>query len=355
MSKVPPKKSGKGKPGAPANATTGVIDQAVTDNRVRLGMPYLDLRKLPREPVLIGAVAPRKSGKSTMIMNMIHAQKPDYVFAFCGSEGAVKDCVDAGIPPMYIYREPTNDDLQKIFDGQVKRVRMYGKENAPLIFIVVDDFSSNRSVMRFPALKILACNGRHYNITVLISTQNVMDLPSDQRQQYTMVFTRKIPGEDERKKVHRMFFTDSIPAYKAFDAMMAALKKMPYTWLVANNDAEGDNSLQLFQTKPLPATPPLIGNAEYRLAAQISDFNVNPLTGHILPVEKRREIQQKRAREQVEREEREQALMDEDSDAEQVLVNSEGVSYVPLEKTAELLASAPRNKRIRLDIIPAHP
>lgn len=189
---------------------------------------------------LILNVGARGSGKTTLIRDQCYflRDKIDFVMAFSPTEDTTETLKEM-VPGAFIFNDYREDSLNELMDlqrkfGQVK------KNFYPLI--ILDDCCYDKKILRTKLIREIFMNGRHRNITLMISAQYIMDMPPDLRSQidYTFVFSEG--NIKNKEKLWKQFF-GLFERYKHFNKMLNELT-VDYQCLVSDKKTYKDNSIQ---------------------------------------------------------------------------------------------------------------
>ena len=140
-------------------------------------LPYFDPNELPEYPFIF-IVAPRRSGKTTLVKHLIlnyFWDKYDIITGICGNYHTAREYIKKGaIVEKYCHGTYKREVLKKWF-AQSDKLLKQGKELPKTLFILDDILVLNsikneqRRTSNDPYISRLAVAGRHYNAgTVLI-------------------------------------------------------------------------------------------------------------------------------------------------------------------------------------------
>lgn len=175
------------------------------------------------QDAFISVIAPRRSGKSTLVESMIHdfrkRHKVDAVFLFSKTDAGFYQ-----IPKQYRFR--TLDPLQDIIDLQIKVKRFNQKQrkekdkiSSKVIVILDDMIDGNGEMRKNKLLTKLSSMGRHIGfkpehndmkdngIMVILISQIFTGLNPTMRRNCDYVFFTKIPSRIERKAIVEEYLT----------------------------------------------------------------------------------------------------------------------------------------------------
>lgn len=165
----------------------------------------LKILKVEINPMCV-IISGRNSGKSFLIndlvYNMLKVRKYDLIYLF--SSTAQLSTVDNSysfMPKNFIYR--TNEEIEQTMDHLVKiqQFRESQKMKRIDILCIFDDIEISQN----QSLNNMAVRGRHYNITVILSSQRASTLVSSTiRSNFDYLFFRKCSTDDIKDYVYKM-------------------------------------------------------------------------------------------------------------------------------------------------------
>jgi hypothetical protein len=178
----------------------------------RTSFAKLDPSKLDPHMVLF-FIGKRASGKTTLMREVcynmhVHTCKGrpvGMVLAFCGTEGSVCD-VKTFVPETLIYKGFNEAVVAELLEKQAKLIEQKGKENVRTVVLVIDDCAFDKTMWKSEAMRELVFNGRHNNITLIVTVQYLMDVPTWLRTNIDMTFVMLDNNKSNRKKYHDFYF-----------------------------------------------------------------------------------------------------------------------------------------------------
>ena len=139
---------------------------------------------IPQPPFSLLICSPKGGGKTTLLLNLLykrHKKKNafyrhyfDSIYVFSPTFKLDKKLQKMKIPDSQIYEDQDDYEeiIQEIIQTQQEEIEQLGKSEADHVLLIFDDlagskmFSHNRSI-----LNRLALNSRHYNISIILTTQ----------------------------------------------------------------------------------------------------------------------------------------------------------------------------------------
>jgi hypothetical protein len=156
---------------------------------------------------VIVASGKRNSGKTYLLRDILyHRRKAPEVILFAGSPGTLKDTRDI-IPPLFVHY---GYDPDKVLDTIIRMAKINEKREAkgkPMrecIMIVEDLGFSDANVFDDIVMRFLISNGRHIGITVLISLQYLISMPTKVRFQIDYLFVFRDNAKDIIKRIYQV-------------------------------------------------------------------------------------------------------------------------------------------------------
>jgi len=168
---------------------------------------------------VVGFIGKRKTGKSTLIKDVMfkfrHAL--DWGVVMCATEEAepfykefVPDCFcHTAWKPELIADMIKDQEAHKLSGSTIRR-------NA---FVVIDDCNYEKSMWRDTVMRNLMMNGRHFNITVFVSSQYLMDIEISLRSNIDFLFVLRDNNVQNMKKLYSNYF-GNVESFQAFRSIM---------------------------------------------------------------------------------------------------------------------------------------
>ena len=145
----------------------------------------------------------RRTGKSTSLMNVMFHTMQHIPFGIVMSNTAFAGYFEQFVPKRFIFQGLRQDILDNLVSRQKRLIRQYGKDDERThAFIILDDVVADQKTIRYNAdLQGFFVEGRHLNITVLITTQHVKGVGPMVRGNCDLVFLQ--PVSDNAPRVRR--------------------------------------------------------------------------------------------------------------------------------------------------------
>ena len=197
-------------------------DRLMTTDEIHTTLKPFNCCDIPQD-AFISVIAPRRSGKSTLVESIIHEyrkkHKVDAVFLFSKTDAGFYQ-----IPKQYRFRtlEPLNDIINvqlKVKRFNQKQRKDSDKISSKVIVILDDMIDGNGEMRKNKLLTKLSSMGRHIGykkehndlknngIMVILISQIFTGLNPTMRRNCDYVFFTKIPSRVERKAIVEEYLT----------------------------------------------------------------------------------------------------------------------------------------------------
>ena len=184
------------------------------NNVNKIEVSYFDLNTICQNPTII-INAKRGSGKSTMVrelMNYFNSSLHYPVCVLCSYSEKVDPYYSFFLPPSYIY-EDCERMISKVLKRQIEmknlnnqRIKEGNKQIDDRILVVMDDCISDSKLWRKSKdLAEIFYNGRHYNITLVIVSQDIVAIPPAFRSNIDIVMLFNTSIQEEIKKLYQHY------------------------------------------------------------------------------------------------------------------------------------------------------
>lgn len=202
--------------------------------RLRKWDAFNHLSKKPCSLVLL--IGKRGSGKSWMLRylaSIYQATKKIHVCIGFSPTDESNDVLSSFIPPTLIYSEFDEDVIERIMIEQRKRIRQ--KKPIRRVLLVFDDCGyDSKRLFKSNVIKSLVYNGRHIHITLILTLQYTMDMPSSIRGNIDVTLTLRETIQSNRERLYRYFF-GQFDSMKSFSLALNACTDNYGCLVSANN------------------------------------------------------------------------------------------------------------------------
>ncbi len=192
--------------------------QTTTDE---LKLKKFDPSKM-RDSAVVVFIAPKFSGKSTTLADLLYHKRHLPAGFCCSATEDSNEFFSTMIPPTYCYKTFDTERLAKIYNHQAKKIVRYKRprtaeekkirpdiqlsdrelfEHDPHLFAIIEDCLFNKKPFRENIVRELFFNGRHRKMFVMITVQQVMDIPSEIRGNIDYIFVLAEPNPITRRKI----------------------------------------------------------------------------------------------------------------------------------------------------------
>lgn len=152
--------------------------------------PYMKDKSIPSFPESIFMIGASKSGKSTLLDNLMNREEfykgyHDLVYLFAKTAKLDEGFKRLKIPKHRLFTKESEmiKALNEIFEAQKRKIENEGLSKSKKILMIFEDLTSNKKLMSEPSFLDLWVLGRHVNIQVIASIHKYKALPRTQRLQ----------------------------------------------------------------------------------------------------------------------------------------------------------------------------
>ena len=182
--------------------------------------PHLDrFRVADCKPVFFMCViGGRGTGKSTVMNHWVRALvgRIPKIIVFSATEPCNKFW-SGKAPPNAVFSRLSEAHLLAVLEAQKQSVQPDDPMHKNGLLIVLDDTAFDKGFLNSGVMKQLAMNGRHSNISVMMSVQYVMSCSIELRSQMDYVVLCRTPQSNLRKRLWENYFgvVDSLQEFEA--------------------------------------------------------------------------------------------------------------------------------------------
>jgi hypothetical protein len=207
---------------------------------------------LPKPPFLMTVVAPRRSGKTNLTVDLLldkdkFRRKFDLIFIWSKTFKLDSKWKNIKLPPGSVFHEFIEEDVKTLLD----ELEMVNQNTAVNTLFVFDDMVTEgiMNPRKMGQLDAIAVRGRHINVSIIIITQQYLALSPPVRNNTTNMLIFRVRNGDEMEKIARE--NREGLDMREFTEMFFEATKEPYSFLHINNQ-EQDASKRFFQNWAKP-------------------------------------------------------------------------------------------------------
>lgn len=214
---------------------------------------------------IILAVGKRNTGKSTLIVDLLHQYKDSIPCAVVvsGSEEG-NGFYRKFIPNVMIYNEYDPDIIRRLVKRQKKIMKRAeaGEKVNPNVLLILDDVAYDKGIFRSKEIRYSAYCGRHIAITVIIAVQFLVDIPPDIRTNIDLVFCLRENILTNKERLYKFFF-GIFPDFHTFNQALLACTNN-FECIVCDNTARSNNISECIYWYKAPLYEPFrFGHPEF--------------------------------------------------------------------------------------------
>jgi len=208
--------------------------------RNTLKISKFDIKSMP-ENVTIAMIAKRASGKSYLTKEILyHKRDIPLTIAISKTEKLNKFYADF-IPDIYIYDEYDNTILNNIYRRQSlmsedneQKIKDGKNIKDPRTMLIMDDcMSSKGSWVKEQPIAELFFNGRHHNLSFILTMQFPLGIPPEMRSNFDYIFLLADDFISNRKRLYD-HYAGMFPDFNTFQQVFLDLTEK-YGCMVINN------------------------------------------------------------------------------------------------------------------------
>ena len=205
-----------------------------------LRIKRFDIKTMP-DNVTIAMIAKRASGKSYLTREILfHKRDIPSTIAISKTEKLNRFYSDF-IPDLYIYDEYDNNILNRIYGRQAKiqednnqRLKDGKKIKDPRLMLIMDDcMSSKGSWVKEQPISELFFNGRHHQISFILTMQFPLGIPPEMRSNFDFIFLLAEDFITNRRRLYE-HYAGMFPDFNTFQQVFTDLTE-DYGCMVINN------------------------------------------------------------------------------------------------------------------------
>ncbi len=172
-------------------------------------------KKLVKNPTIC-IIGKRNSGKSVIIGDLLYylsKQKVPRACVFSATEESSSNAFFSNhIPDSFIFSHcDLEDRLTKLCKNQEalkmnKKIGLIPSETDLRVVVVLDDIGFERKILNCPIVNEIFMNGRHHEITLILTLQNIMQLSPKMRSNCDFTFCLKEDNQLQIKNLYENYF-----------------------------------------------------------------------------------------------------------------------------------------------------
>ena len=198
------------------------MSRKTNNNVYQLNIKKFDPTKIRKGSTMI-FVGKRNTGKSFLVRNILYYLRDIPMgIVKSGSESA-NPFFSNFVPRAFIHDDYDSEIMSNIFDRQIKIIKknkreleLYGRSSIDTnAFVVLDDLMFDTSWVTDRQVTRTFMNGRHYNITFMVTMQYPLGIPPRLRGNVDYVFLLREPEYAMRKKLYEQY-GGIFPNFNAF-------------------------------------------------------------------------------------------------------------------------------------------
>lgn len=156
---------------------------------------------------VICIIGKRNTGKSEIIRSLLYYNKEIPTGVVISPTESGNKFYSSFCPDSFIHHSFDPVLLERVLLRQRKRVCKYGKHPRNNLFVILDDcMYDSKEICNNTYIKEIFRNGRHFQITIIVTAQYVMDLPVALRSNIDFVFCMRENNVANVERLYKSFF-----------------------------------------------------------------------------------------------------------------------------------------------------
>lgn len=191
---------------------------------------------LPQPPFLMTITAPRKSGKTNNLIDMLldeekYCHKFDFIAIWSKTVDHDSKWKNLNLMKEFVFENFVEDQVRKLYED----VELLSKKKNIKSLFIFDDMIDQHimSPMKMGVLETIAVRGRHIGLSIIIISQQYMKLSPPIRNNCTNGLFYRIRNNKERKVIREE--NQEMLSKNDFDSLLDYATEEPYAFLHINN------------------------------------------------------------------------------------------------------------------------
>tara|TARA_R110002072_G_scaffold1999_5_gene16823 strand:- start:6998 stop:7702 length:705 start_codon:yes stop_codon:yes gene_type:complete len=229
---------------------------------VKRWQPAKVLRDPKKSKCTILVVGKRNRGKSTLMVDLVrHIPCPKAIVL-----SATDKCshfYEQYFPSHFIYDKYDPDFLSKIISVQKRLVGQNPDMRVSGLVLIIDDTGFDKKFLRSKQLFEIVCNGRWYNIALIIGVQDAGSITPPVRSQMDYVCSLAESFRNGQERLYNWFY-GVYPTFKDFRTSFAHITQDYGVMVLDNVSKSTDLQESIYWHKADPRVKFKFGSAQYK-------------------------------------------------------------------------------------------
>jgi len=235
-----------------------------------LKIKRFDIKSMP-DNVTIAMIAKRASGKSYLTREILfHKRSIPTTVAISKTEKLNKFYADF-IPDLFIYDEYNNTILNRLYKRQAlisedneKKVKEGKTTKDPRAMIIMDDCMSSKGTwVKEQPISELFFNGRHHNLSFILTMQFPLGIPPEMRSNFDYIFLLADDFISNRKRLYD-HYAGMFPDFNTFQQVFLELTENFGCMVINNRVHSKDITEKVFWYKAKDTPEFTMGSKNYK-------------------------------------------------------------------------------------------
>jgi len=230
----------------------------------KLQLGLFDLNNLCKNPAIV-IITKRGGGKTWVCRSLLEHFRNIPVGIIISHTENTDSFFKNFFPDAFIYNEYKTEIFNKVIQRQImikEKAEKYlklGKKIDTRIFLLMDDcLSDSKTWTKDTAIKEILFNGRHYDITYILTMQAPLGITPELRTNFDYVFLLYTDNFNEQKKFYE-HYTGMFPSFGAFKEVYDEVTNDFGVMVIAKRAVGRNLTDKIFHYKAKKIDPTMIG------------------------------------------------------------------------------------------------
>jgi len=213
------------------------------NSQVNIKLKKFNMDNIGNNKVIV-FIGRRFTGKSSLVLDYLFYNQDFPAGAVFSPTEKYNSTFSDYVPALFLYDGFDNEVLEKIIEVQQEKSEKFKNDPDytadPRFFIILDDcLASAKEWVRHEAIKTIFMNGRHLNITFILTMQYVKGIPPDLRTNIDYIFICKEASNENKKKLFAEFGGIFPDFYMFSNALKTSTSN--FSSMVIDNTSQSDD------------------------------------------------------------------------------------------------------------------
>lgn len=217
--------------------------KAPTNGPIDVELKKFDITSIPDNKIIL-FIGKRNTGKSVLVLDYLYHHRQFPLGTVISPTDNFNYTYRPHVPSIFIHEEYTAELMENVLKRQKKISHKCKSDPAycdvdPRAFVILDDcLADGNEWVKDKNIKWIFMNGRHANITFILTMQYCMGITPNLRTNVDYIFICKEPKINNQEKLYK-FYAGMFPCFDMFRVVLNKCTK-DYGCLVIDNSSNSD-------------------------------------------------------------------------------------------------------------------